>query len=666
MKALSIQVLLFGFSAVLQAAEPEPKLHSDLFAGTEFTPTVLDENVTTLEDGRLYYLTESVTFDRSGETSDNPSCGLAVGSGAKVYVYIPKDMTLTCKGGNGSNAKSGEDAQRAGYTVKSRQDDSSEIYYPYAEFTAPSAGSAGTAAVGGAPGIYLPADSSLVVFGEGKLVAAGGAGGAGGNGGNGVESSYFFSSWYSQGKDLTYGGNAGSTGWLGNVDNNVGHDPKSGWSGTSVNWPSVVVSSAWNGQPASGAGGGGGGGGGGAAIGTYGTAGRVGRPGSKHDTVWDTDGVYQKGLSVVSGQEGGTDCGSAAAEAGALCLADAIDRSLTAGKGGVAGVVGSGSHNKTSFRPKKPTSTGLVDSDYTLYLVHGQPGGGGGKGGDGAAFGFGGQGGGGGGGGSTGSFTDSYNAKATDFCGTPVVGENADKGGDGNSRTAGTLENAQYPYSTVAFGNASESRYYFTRSTSVTVPSGSAPVFVGWQVTNSATRIEALASGDGNKTFLSGDATLYRAQTTAVPGKYTYGDVALGEQILKVKTADGDKPITVADSTFFDAYLRGRSVSEMSTFMNGNGANGLKVWQDYVLGLDHKDKNATIRIAAEPRPDGQSGVRIRPIKQLTPRTDAGFSVSYLLKSPDDETGTKSQNQEFDVGLPTIGGRYRLELQINAN
>lgn len=103
----------------------------------------------------------------------------------------------------------------------------------------------------------------------------------------------------------------------------------------------------------------------------------------------------------------------------------------------------------------------------------------------------------------------------------------------------------------------------------------------------------------------------------------------------------------------------------MSTFMNGNGANGLKIWQDYVLGLDHMSADAKIRIAAEPRPDAQPGVRIRPIERLSPRTGTGFKVRYRLNSPGEKNPRTGESQEFDVELPKVGGRYRLDLLIDA-
>ena len=91
-----------------------------------------------------YYLSQSKTFG-SASTSNN---GLKIKSGATVYLYLPKNVTLTAIGGGTSGAR-----QSGGYA-----------------------------------GILLPSTSKLIVLGEGSIVAAGGRAGngsAGSKGGNG-------------------------------------------------------------------------------------------------------------------------------------------------------------------------------------------------------------------------------------------------------------------------------------------------------------------------------------------------------------------------------------------------------------------------------------------------------------------------------------------------
>ena len=130
-----------------------------------------------------YYLSQSKTFG-SENTSNN---GLKIKAGAMVYLYIPKNVTLTAKGGGTSGAR-----QAGGYA-----------------------------------GILLPSDSKLIVLGEGTIVATGGKAGngsAGSNGGNGyvkAGSSYY----------AGYGGGGGAGG--GGAGAGIGTNGGSGGSGGS-------------------------------------------------------------------------------------------------------------------------------------------------------------------------------------------------------------------------------------------------------------------------------------------------------------------------------------------------------------------------------------------------------------------------------------------------
>ena len=131
----------------------------------------------------VYYLSQSKTFG-SENTSNN---GLKIKSGATVYLYLPKDVTLTAIGG----------------------------------------GTSGVRKAGGYAGILLPSDSKLIVLGEGSIVATGGRAGngsAGSSGGNGylsVGTKYY----------AGYGGAGGAGG--GGAGAGIGTNGGSGGSGGS-------------------------------------------------------------------------------------------------------------------------------------------------------------------------------------------------------------------------------------------------------------------------------------------------------------------------------------------------------------------------------------------------------------------------------------------------
>lgn len=109
----------------------------------------------------VYYLSENKTFG-SANTNNN---GLKIVSGATVYIYIPKDVTLTAIGG-GTN------------TVRT---------------------------AGGYAGILLPSSSKLILLGEGAVVATGGRAGNGANGSSD-------GSGYVDADNYYYGGSGGAGG----------------------------------------------------------------------------------------------------------------------------------------------------------------------------------------------------------------------------------------------------------------------------------------------------------------------------------------------------------------------------------------------------------------------------------------------------------------------
>ncbi|MBQ0032594.1 MAG: hypothetical protein KBT68_07310, partial [bacterium] len=90
-----------------------------------------------LQDGKIY------RFSKDKEFRSNDGSGLKVAEGATSVIYLDRDVTVTCKGVDGSGTNPGY------------------------------------------PGVEVPGDATLIVTGEGSLVATGGNAGAGSDGGNG-------------------------------------------------------------------------------------------------------------------------------------------------------------------------------------------------------------------------------------------------------------------------------------------------------------------------------------------------------------------------------------------------------------------------------------------------------------------------------------------------
>lgn len=112
--------------------------------------------------GGIYYLTKDATYNgyHAGRN------GLSIASGTTVYIYIPQGVTLTAYGGAGSGK------------------------------------------TGGGAGIYVPSNSTLVILGEGKVIATGGNAGSGTDGTGGGNA-------YASGSSGYYYGGSGGAGGAG-------------------------------------------------------------------------------------------------------------------------------------------------------------------------------------------------------------------------------------------------------------------------------------------------------------------------------------------------------------------------------------------------------------------------------------------------------------------
>lgn len=118
-----------------------------------------------LKSGR-YYVPANITF-----TNGACGSGLSIAPGATVYIYLPKGVTLTAKGGNANGR------------------------------------------IGAGAGIYLPQGSKLIFEGQGNVVATGGDAANGERGGNGTRGYHDGSSQYAgNGGYGGYGGGGAGAG----------------------------------------------------------------------------------------------------------------------------------------------------------------------------------------------------------------------------------------------------------------------------------------------------------------------------------------------------------------------------------------------------------------------------------------------------------------------
>ena len=170
-----------GVSAVLAAA-----LSIFAFAaraGTGFTSSATlstTQDGPTLANGTVYFVPSDATIDRpSGSTLS----AMYVADGATAVIYIPKNVTLTVRGGNAS----------------------------------------GTESAGA--GIRLYNGSTLIVTGGGTLNVTGGNAANGGNGGNG-DNAWENNGWLKVGDGGNGGGGASAA--IGGIGNWLGTDPVKG------------------------------------------------------------------------------------------------------------------------------------------------------------------------------------------------------------------------------------------------------------------------------------------------------------------------------------------------------------------------------------------------------------------------------------------------------
>ena len=351
-----------------------------------------------LNGGCVYEVTKDSTFKgtKAGES------GLIVAHGATAYIHIAKGVTLSCVGTDGSDAGQGG----SGALPPSRKPDGISEHTEYGvtwrevEFAPASAGGGGKGAMGGGAGIEVPANSGLVVYGDGNLTARGGKGGNAAAGGAGAQGAYYIVTWFANDQEDPIKLYSGWDFRLTQSDKEAITKAPGPVSGAPTEGRYLTGAFA---QPATGGGGGGGAGGGGAAIGSRGAD---GSPGGSGGAVSGTiSNPRTKSLSVVTGAVGAAASPVGACGAVWIGLSSAGSCNLTCGLGGIATVKKPVEIARDWVEFLAYDGDGQLTDPVRILFDNGQPGGLGGNGGQGAQIGSGGNGGQGGQGGFGGGVT---------------------------------------------------------------------------------------------------------------------------------------------------------------------------------------------------------------------------------------------------------------------
>ena len=142
---------------------------------------------------------------------------------------------------------------------------------------------------------------------------------------------------------------------------------------------------------------------------------------------------------------------------------------------------------------------------------------------------------------------------------------------------------------------------------------------------------------------LSADIVYPAGEAAGVP-------IPLAWATNKTSAVSEGAPVTAAD------------VPGIIDALGQNGANGIPVWQSYVLGLDPKSATATLRLAATPVASDATKVTVTGVIDTTKfPTIAGTTVTFRLASrnadgtwADIQTG--SETPSFEVSLDTVAGK----------
>lgn len=455
------------------------------------TVTKLEGGTTQTLSSGLYYVADDVSYIN---TSTGGS-GLAIASGATVYIYIPEGKTLTAKGANGSGTIGGG----AGILVPSN----STLIFLGAGTVSATGGNAGNGSSGSSGG-------SSSISGSNKTYTAA-SGGSGGNGGGGAGAGIGTS-----GGRGGYGSGSGGSSRSANTDTsrsgNSGYAGASGSSSASMGSLYAQTGVTIN-----------------AKGGTYGSAGGAGSKGSNAGgNSYTTDGEY-RGISGGAGGGGGG-AGKAGADIGtggggggqgggggnagyvwAGCFIGA-----GGGGGGAGAVTGTGGYCSTSQKYGTKDSKRDCSLSYSATNGSGTSGGQGAHGGVMAA--------------SSKVWTDAYGGSG---------GSGGSAGSSATSKSAAELTEDKYLSYTVTFEGADDNgqqNYYFAQGNTITVPEytpAEGYTLIGWKVTSAASTLSTqsrIRSMDSS--LLAEDTTYYQPGDTIVLGTETYGNVTLKPVVI--------------------------------------------------------------------------------------------------------------------------------------
>ena len=97
------------------------------------------------------------------------------------------------------------------------------------------------------------------------------------------------------------------------------------------------------------------------------------------------------------------------------------------------------------------------------------------------------------------------------------------------------------------------------------------------------------------------------------------------------------------------------------TALTSDGANGMPMWQSYVLGLDPNSATATLRLAAGPVSGDATKVQITGNVTVVSGLDAHTTVTFrlALRNADGtwaDIATGAETPAFEVSLDTVAGK----------
>ena len=160
---------------------------------------------------------------------------LTLPTGGTVTIYIPAGITLTINGsdaGNGYSGINGDYDSRTAHTTNASSCNSSSTECAHNGNKENACGGAG--GTGAKPAIYVPTGATLIITGEGTLIAKGGNAGNGGYGGDAENAHSSFGNHYAGAGGAGGGGGGGAAAAIGGAGGNGGSGGYGGKYGDNV------------------------------------------------------------------------------------------------------------------------------------------------------------------------------------------------------------------------------------------------------------------------------------------------------------------------------------------------------------------------------------------------------------------------------------------------